>query len=285
MAMRNVDELLFQDTQERLGKTYEPLEDKEAPQAEIVEEVKHEDSVPESQAEPEVAAEAQEDVKAVADEPQQSTDDYGNEVPKARMYTEEEVNRMMRDRLSRGRWAQEPQPELTTNWQQPQTQDVSQDDSWEAQLEQFIDKTITNRERSQLEKMQQYEEQRRHAEFQDKFVRGMSKYNDYQNVVAQQPITDSMLLATRGMEDPAAFFYAAAKTQAKELERISKINDPYQQGMEIGKLEERMRKAKSMTAAPKPVSKTVGDMSHVKKEVKHSIDSRIMEHARSKTRR
>ena len=63
-----------------------------------------------------------------------------------------------------------------------------------------------------------------------------------------------MVIATRGMQDPAAFIYAAAKTQAPELERISRIQDPISQVVELGRLEERMRKSRaSVSQAPRPI--------------------------------
>ena len=62
------------------------------------------------------------------------------------------------------------------------------------------------------------------------------------------------------MDDPAAFIYAAAKTQAPELERISKLSDPYSQAVELGRLEERMRKSRaSVSGAPRPIDQIKGD--------------------------
>ena len=69
-----------------------------------------------------------------------------------------------------------------------------------------------------------------------------------------------MTLATRAMADPAAFLYAAAKRNPEELERISKLRDPYAQMTEMGKLEERMRRNKPTTNAPRPLSRTTEDV-------------------------
>jgi hypothetical protein len=66
-----------------------------------------------------------------------------------------------------------------------------------------------------------------------------------------------MTLATRAMADPAAFLYAAAKRAPQDLERISKIRDPYAQMTEMGKLEERMRRNKPATQAPRPLGRTI----------------------------
>ena len=88
----------------------------------------------------------------------------------------------------------------------------------------------------------------------------MTQFNDFTDVINELPfeITNPMTLATRAMENPAAFLYAAAKREAKELERISKIRDPYAQMTEMGKLEERMRRNKPTTKAPRPLGR-VGD--------------------------
>ena len=93
-----------------------------------------------------------------------------------------------------------------------------------------------------------------------------------------------MMLATRGMADPAAFIYTAAKNHASELQRIAQIADPYQQGAEIGKLEERMRKVATVSKATKPLPKTTGDMG-AKTETKRSIDQLILSDAKQKFRR
>jgi hypothetical protein len=79
------------------------------------------------------------------------------------------------------------------------------------------------------------------------------------------------------MDDPAAFLYAAAKRQPKELERISKLRDPYAQMTEIGKLEERMRRNKSTTNAPRPLGRTQDDApsKEVKKSKEPSIEDLI----------
>jgi hypothetical protein len=69
-----------------------------------------------------------------------------------------------------------------------------------------------------------------------------------------------MTLALRGMNDPAAFIYAASKREPQEIERISKLRDPYARMVEMGKLEERMRRNKPITKAPKPLGRTQEDL-------------------------
>ena len=197
------------------------------------------------------------------------TDDYGTEIPKQeKVYTQAEVdariNEAIRKRLKdRGETPQNPQnPKYQ---QQPQQQavpeyDPNSADSWEVQLESFIDNTLTKREQQRQQQEWQRQEQETQTNFEIRFNQGMAKYNDFEQVIMGKPLTPQMVIATRGMSDPAAFIYAAAKTQAPELDRISKIGDPYAQAIELGRLEERMRKARNpVSQAPKPITAPKGD--------------------------
>jgi hypothetical protein len=83
------------------------------------------------------------------------------------------------------------------------------------------------------------------------------------------------------MADPAAFIYAAAKQQPKELERIAAITDPYVLAAEVGRLEERMKKARTVSKAPKPIAKTRGDIAD-KGLTKTSLDDLIRQDAKRK---
>jgi hypothetical protein len=127
----------------------------------------------------------------------------------------------------------------------------------------------------QQEKSREFHERQMNDEFQDKMIRGMGRYKDFNDVVGKMPISDPMLLATRQMKDPAAFIYAASKTQAKEIERIAQIPDPYYQAAEMGRLEERMRKVRmSATGSPKPVSQIKGDIEN-RGNVRGNVDDLI----------
>ena len=201
-------------------------------------------------------------------------DDYGIEIPKQeKVYTESEVQAMIRDRLSRGRTQQpEPQPQVQPNYE---PQPVAPTDDWEAQLDMLIDNRLSQREQRVQEQRWKQQEQETQAQFEVKFNQGMAKYPDFEQVVVGKPLTPQMVIATRGMQDPAAFIYAAAKTQAPELERIARIPDPYSQAVELGKLEERMRKARGQTSsAPKPIDMIKGDVPD-KVEKKWSIDDKL----------
>ncbi len=87
----------------------------------------------------------------------------------------------------------------------------------------------------------------------------MDRFTDFREVVGSQPIDDAMTLALRGMGDPSAFIYAASKRHPQEIERIAKLPDPYARMVEMGKLEERMRRNKPSTKAPRPLGRTKED--------------------------
>ena len=210
-----------------------------------------------------------------------NTDDYGTEIaPQEKVYTQAEVdariNEAIRRRLKER--AEEPAPQ----YQQPQQQqqaapeyDPNSSDSWEVQLESFIENTLSKREQKVQQDNWKRQEQETQANFEVKFNQGASKYSDFEQVVMGKALTPQMVIATRGMNDPAAFIYAAAKTQAPELDRISKIADPYGQAIELGRLEERMRKSRSaVSQAPRPIEAPRGDVSE-KVERKWSIDDKL----------
>jgi hypothetical protein len=194
-------------------------------------------------------------------------DDYGNTKSPSKTYTEEEVNerinKAVRERLARGNNQNQQQPTQQQVAQQAEGFDYNPDseESWESQLEKFVEKTVSKIGQKQAQQQQQAKDQAHQAEFEDKFTRGMSRFSDFREVVASQPVTDPMTYALRGLTDPAAFIYAASKRHPTELARISQIADPAVQIMEMGRLEERMRKTAPGTKAPKPISKSRDDAS------------------------
>ena len=190
-------------------------------------------------------------------------DEYGNSKPKSRTYTEEEVNdrinKAVRDRLARGN----QQNQGINQQAQEQSKDFEYNpessESWELQLEKFVEKTISKLSHKQSQQVQREKEVAQQAEFEEKFSRGMSKFSDFREVVSSQPVTDAMTYALRGLNDPASFIYAASKRFPQELERISKLSDPIAQIMEMGGLEKSMRKSTQSTSAPKPISRSKED--------------------------
>lgn len=217
-----------------------------------------------------------------SEEIDEDTDDYGNKVPKGKVYTEEEVQAMIRKRLKLHHEEKQVQ-------QQPQQQqqaegfehDPTNEQPWEIQLENHIKQTVQKLETEKQEAAWQAEQQRAQADFETRFTGGMSKYADFNDVVAGKPITNGIMMAARSMADPAAFIYAAAKQQPAELERISKITDPYVLAAEVGRLEERMKKARTVSKAPKPPTKTKGDVAD-KGAIRQSLDDLIRQDAKRK---
>lgn len=133
------------------------------------------------------------------------------------------------------------------------------DGDWRQQLGQVIRQEVSAMTRDEKQQQIRHEEEKIAVEFRDKFQAGMQKFDDFIEVVDSQPLDEAMTMALRGIADPAAFIYAAAKRNPQELERISKLRDPYARMVEMGKLEERMRKNKPTTQAPRPLGRTTDD--------------------------
>jgi hypothetical protein len=216
-------------------------------------------------------------------------DEYGNPIEKPRTYTEDEVQHIINDRMAKSRIA------LKQQEMQQQTQKISEDfkadpnseESWETQLNTFIDKRLETRQAQLSQQQWQQQEAQRQAEFEAKFSNGMTKYQDFEQVVskAAPSITPSMMLATRSLENPAAFVYAAAKLHPAELDRIARIGDPYVQAAEVGRLHERMVKVKgTVSAAPKPIEVVKGDVPNKPLSNDRSLDQRIFDYAKQKRR-
>ena len=198
-------------------------------------------------------------------------DEYGNK--------KERMSKGMKERLDRKekqhqREIEQRDRELQTLRQQLQSQgaskevqqavkdfkyDPNEEVSWEQQLSDFVKATVTNLQQDQQNQARQMQEQRAQVEFQQKFSKGMERFNDFREVVGAQPIDDAMTLSLRAMTDPTAFIYAASKRHPTELDRISKLPDPYARMVEMGKLEERMRRSKPTTKAPRPLGRTRED--------------------------
>lgn len=208
-------------------------------------------------------------------EEESGTDDYGVEIAKG------DDNSIIRERLARQaesmtRKHRQEIEELERrleekSYQSPTPASSETSDDWEVQLNQYIERSVesklTRHEQEAATRQARQHEQELQSKFEVKFNEGVARYQDFESVVLGTPLTQQMVMATRGMSDPAAFIYAAAKNQSSELDRISKIYDPMTQAVELGKLEERMRKAKSVSSnTAKPIGTPKGDVSdkHVK---------------------
>jgi hypothetical protein len=225
-----------------------------------------------------------EPVKEEAKPSDATIDEYGNPIIQPqKMYTEEEVQRMIRDRLSRGKQAPQQQPQQQSKpIDQPQDQ---AEENWQVELESFVEKTVQKREaKLREEQLRQYEQQKQ-AVFEEKFVSGMNKYPDFHNAIANKPITDDMMLAIRDFENPAAFLYGAAKMYPQDLDRISKL-DSRSQAVEVGRLHERMVKHRlSVSKAPEPIDKVASDVVQRKSSDQIPIEARIQQYAMQKRQR
>lgn len=199
-------------------------------------------------------------------------DEYGNAKEKPRTYTEDEVNerinKAVRERLARGQQTTQQQQQQTQASQEGFEYNPRSSEPWQQQLEGFVENTVSKMTQRQTQQQQAQKDQQIQAEFETKFHNGMSKFSDFVDVVGSQPISDAMTIATRAMSDPAAFLYAASKQHAPELQRIANLQDQYSQMVEMGKLEERMRKNKTATKAPRPLSRKQedGSMPHSTKK-------------------
>ncbi len=132
---------------------------------------------------------------------------------------------------------------------------------WQQQLASFVKQTVQSMHTEQEQAQTARQEAKAQSEFEEKFRNGMGRFDDFREVITSLPceITNPMTLATRSMDNPAAFLYAAAKRHPQELERIAKLRDPYGQMMEMGKLEEKMRRNKPSTSAPRPLGRAKDD--------------------------
>jgi len=291
-AIKSADDLIVNMENQKLGITSPPEAKEIVVEKEgLLETVEETKQVPEQKEQQENEDESKLDdekgLEAEKKEPEH-VDEYGNEIPKPKLYSEEEVQNIIRKRLKeRHSQATEQQRKDVQEAAKDFQADPTSEDTWEVQLSQFIGKEFTKlRQQEQkaveAERHKEWErkEQATQQEFEEKFVSGTNRYNDFEKVVSGKQITSAMMMATRTMQDPAAFVYSACKNHAAELERISKINDPYAQIAEVGRLEERMKKAKLVTKAPAPSKRTSSDV--MPDLPKQSIDDRIAQHAKSK---
>lgn len=219
--------------------------------------------------------------------PSAELDEYGNAIPPPKMYTEEQVQKMMRDRLKRGPFREEPAPSPQQLQQAEDTgfqYNENSELSWSQQLKQFVKSTMQEVKKEEYFEHQKAVKKQAEIEFEAKFHTGMSKYPDFVETMSDKVITDDMVMATRGLANPAAFLYTAAKKMPQELDRISKIADPYQQVAEMGRLHEKLSKKKPSSNAPRPLSPDRSDVID-RPPAKASIDHLIAEDAKSKYRR
>lgn len=304
MSTKSVDDLLVKVENAKLSPTpippAAPIEvqhNKEAPQDEkpIAKPQPDENAEAESQDESEaptsdVYGESSDKKEAVSDDQDASAEDvvdaYGEKPGKSKVYTEDEVQKMIRDRLQRGRYAEESPANAVPATPPPaNAKPVEGEGQWEEELDRYIDKRLESKEREKAEKLWQKQEQEKQVEFESKFTTGMNRYSDFKEVVQGKPITNAIMLAARTLDDPAAFIYAASKNHEKDLQRIAALPDAYQQATEIGRLEAKMRKRAGTTKASKPAQKISSDVASKGKFERPSIDAMIQQHGQQKMAR
>lgn len=233
--------------------------------------------------------ESNQTVQQQTQQQEQQIDEYGNPIAKPKLYTDEEVQELIRKRLERQNRNQyeAKNPNQYKPAQNDQfNQEETNEEDWKKQLDAYLDDRLQRREQELNEKRWRETKEREQALFEQKFTSGMNKYTDFYQVIAGKPITDAMLLATKALENPAAFIYNAAKAYPNEINRIASINDPVQQAMEVGRLHEKMVKARALASkAPEPLTPPKSDMAQVKVVNQKSIEDRIQEYAQQKLRR
>lgn len=236
-----------------------------------------EDDAGESDDKEDVSDESDEDADADDEKPDESDDgeadldEYGNKKERMSKGMKERLDRKekqhQREIETRDRELQALREQLQQKGASKEVQqavkdfkyDPNEEVSWEQQLSDFVKQTVTNLQKDEQQQSRQREEQAAHQQFVQKFQKGMERFSDFREVVGSQPMDDAMTLSLRGMSDPTAFIYAASKRESKELERISKLPDPYARMVEMGKLEQRMRRGKPVTKAPRPLGRMKED--------------------------
>lgn len=274
MAISSIDDLLMGgNTSQQPMAPEEQYQDKPEPVDE------YEDDIPDNDEyspEEDLGTDESSGDESEADEPErhaEEEDEYGNK--------KERMSKGMKDRLDRKEKQHQREVEqrdheiamLRANLSnqgasrevQQATKDFEYDPdasgNWQQQLANFVRQEVSSMSReTEQEKARQHDADVQ-QEFEIKFRKGITHFDDFKEVISSLPceISNPMTLATRSMDNPAAFLYAAAKRHPQDLERISKIKDPYGQMMEMGKLEERMRKNKPTTKAPRPLGRTQED--------------------------
>ncbi|CAB4151153.1 hypothetical protein UFOVP685_20 [uncultured Caudovirales phage] len=275
MAISSIDDLLMGGSApQHPMPTEEKFQDEPDPVEELEDETPEYDDAPEDDHTNDSDADEDETEEPEDDHPKEfDEDEYGNK--------KERMSKGMKDRLDRkekqyqreveerDRQIQDLRSQLANQGASREVQQAAKDfeydpdaaGNWQQQLASFVKQTVNSMTRETQEAETRQRDAEAQQQFETKFRDGMSRFDDFREVIGSLPceITNPMTLATRAMDNPAAFLYAAAKRHPTELERISKIRDPYGQMMEMGKLEERMRKNKPTTKAPRPLGRTQED--------------------------
>jgi len=198
-------------------------------------------------------------------------DEYGNKKERMSKGMKERLDRkekqFQREIEQRDHELQALRQQLAQKGASPEVQQAAKDfkydpedeGSWQQQLTDFVKQTVNSMTTETQQRERTMKEEQVQREFHKKFTQGMDRFGDFREVVGAQPMDDAMTLSLRAMADPSAFIYAASKRHPQEIERISKLPDPYARMVEMGKLEERMRRNKPTTKTPRPLGRTKED--------------------------
>ncbi len=296
MSISSIDEMLMggstalapMSPEEKMIEAPEPIEEleKEIPEYDTDEDSSQPLTDDEESDEPEAMSDKDE-----SDEPdtkEYDEDEYGNKKERMSKGMKERLDRKekqhQRDVEERDREITELRAQLARQGASTEVQQAARDfeydpeakGDWQQQLASFVKQTVNSMTREQEDAKSREIDAQAQTAFETKFRNGMNKFEDFREVISNLnfDITDAMTLATRAMENPAAFLYAAAKRNPQDLERISKIRDPYAQITAMGELEGRMRRNKPTTKAPRPLGRTSEDATSkvVAKEKNNSGD-------------
>lgn len=131
---------------------------------------------------------------------------------------------------------------------------------------------------------QKEKEQRLQAEakeLQNKFAKGLDKYDDFQDVIDSLPFTNEMLQAVIASNNVEDFVYSLGKNRFEDVERIFKL-PPKQQYKEMVKLElefEQSKNKKIVKPTPAPPVAVKGN-SHIEKDPEKMSFSELLAKAR-----
>jgi len=276
MGIGNSQQPATPEHKEKIQEEKEPIEEMEKDESEKPEnEPNHdddyEDDTPDLAAESESNDESEEKSEKPEKDEDYDEDEYGNKKermsPGVKERLERKEKQFQREIEQRDQELQILRQQLANQGANRDVQQAVKDfkynpddeGAWEQQLSHFVKQTVNNMQTEEHQKIREQYEARAQREFQVKFTQGMTRFDDFREVVGKQPIDDAMTISLRGMSDPTAFIYAASKRHPQELERISKLRDPTVKAVEMGKLEERMRRNKPITKTPRPLGRTKED--------------------------
>lgn len=174
-----------------------------------------------------------------------------------------------------------PQYDQNTQIQNPFTGQIVDINSVEGQ----VAIQLTQAAQLQAQTEQQEKTQKAKDELKRKLEKGYDKFDDYEEVILDAGITETMLEAAYLSDKTDELIYNLAKYKPDEIDRISKLS-PERQFREMVLLESKMKqstKKKIVKKVPEPPSKIKGSGASVKDESDLSFED-ILKRRRQKER-